>query len=161
VQVQLSIDPEGLTLTRFRQVFIFALAAICSAAYLSSGPGTTTANTQEGNEEKHGFSVKQYEEFHDVLRPLQHEALPKKDFRRIRAQSSLLVKRGKALVKLGVPQGTSDEHKEDFTKGLLKFNAALAKFKVDARKGTNKQLEASYSAVHDYFEMLAAMLPRG
>ena len=45
--------------------------------------------------------------------------------------------------------------------GLTKFGEALAKFKTDARKGTNEQLKTSYSAVHDSFEMLAAMLPRG
>ena len=146
---------------RFRLLFTFAFATICCAAYLSNGRVTTAANPQEGHGNKHGLSVRQYEEFHDVLHPLQHDALPKKDFGRIRAQSSLLVKRGKALVKLGVPQGTSDEHKEDFAKGLTKFSEALAKFKSDARKGTNEQLEASYSAVHDSFEMLAGMLPRG
>ncbi len=96
-----------------------------------------------------------------MLHSLEHDALPKKDFRRIRAQSSLLVKRGRALAKLGLPRGTSEEHKEDFAKGLTKFSEALSKFKADARKGTNEQLKASYSAVHDSFEMLAAMLPRG
>jgi len=67
----------------------------------------------------------------------------------------------KPLVKLGVPQGTSEEHKGDFGKGLIKFNEALAKFKADASKGTDEQVTASYTAVHDSFEMLAAMLPRG
>jgi hypothetical protein len=92
---------------------------------------------------------------------LQHGALPKKDFKRIRAQSALLVKRGRAVVKLGLPRGTSDEHKEEFSKSLTKFSVALARFKVDARKGTDEQLNASYVAVHDSFEMLAALLPRG
>lgn len=156
-----SIDPEGLTLKRFSLVFIFAFATICSAAFLSNSRATTSTNPQEGHGKKHGLSVKQYEAFHDVLHPLEHDALPKKDFQRIRTQSSLLVKRGKALVKLGVPKGTRAEHKEDFTKGLTKFNQALAKFRADARKGTDEQLKTSYSAVHDSFEMLAAMLPRG
>lgn len=129
--------------------------------YLCSGRATTAANPQEGHGNKHGMSVNQYEDFHSVLHPLEHEALPNKDFRRIRAQSSLLFKRGKAIVKLGVPKGTNEEHKEDFAKGLTKFNGALAKFRVDARRGTNEQLKTSYSAVHDSFEMLAAMLPRG
>lgn len=43
---------------------------------------------------QHGFSVKQYEAFHDVLHPLEHEALPKNDFRTIRAKSAQLVSRG-------------------------------------------------------------------
>jgi len=161
VKVQISIDPEGLTLKRFRLVLTFAFATICATAYLCNSPATTAANSQEGHGNKHGLSVKEYEDFHRVLHPLEHDALPKKDFHRIRTQSSLLVKRGKAMVKLGVPQGTSEEHKEDFANALTKFGEALAKFKTDARKGTNEQLKTSYSAVHDSFEMLAAMLPRG
>jgi hypothetical protein len=146
---------------RFCLLFIFAFATICSVAYLSTVGATTATKAQEGHGNKHGMSVKEYEEFHDVLRPLQHEALPAKDFARIRAQSSLLIKRGKALVKLGVPHGTKDEHKDDFAKGLTKFNEALAKFKADAKKGTDEQLTVSYGAVHDSFEMLADLLPRG
>lgn len=161
MQAQFLIDPEGLTLKRFRLVFIFAFVTIFVTASLSNVWATTAANPQEGHGKKHGFSVRQYEDFHDVLHPLQHDALPRKDFRRIRAKSALLTKRGKAIVNLGVPRGTSDENRKEFTKELKKFNGALAKFRADARRGTDVQLEASYSAVHDSFEMLVAMLPRG
>jgi hypothetical protein len=140
---------------------MFAFATVCSSVYLSKVAATTSVNAQEGHGKKHGMSVKEYDEFHDVLRPLQHEALPAKDFARIRAQSSLLIKHGKALVKLGVPQGTKDEHKDDFAKGLIKFKEALDRFKADAKKGTDEQLTSSYSAVHDTFEVLADWLPRG
>lgn len=116
---------------------------------------------QETHEKKHGFAVRQYESFHDVLHPLEHEALPNKDFRRIRSKSALLVKRGQAIVRLGVPQGVSDENKAEFSKELRKFNQSLTKFRTDARRGSNARLQVSYSAVHDSFEMLAAMLPRG
>jgi len=109
---------------------------------------------------QHGFSVKQYEEFHHVLHPLEHEALPNNDFKRIRTKSALLAARGRAIVRLGVPKGTSDEQKAEFAKGLKSFNKALTKFRADARRGTNDQLKTSYSAVHDQFEMLAGMLPR-
>lgn len=143
--------------------FVLALTALLlSTVFLFSAKSAYAVITHVGqHESKHGLSVKQYEDFHHVLHPLEHDALPKKDFQRIRTQSSLLVKRGKALVKLGVPKGTSVEHKEDFAKGLTKFNQALGKFRTDARKGTDEQLKTSYSAVHDSFEMLAAMLPRG
>lgn len=109
---------------------------------------------------QHGFSVKQYEEFHEVLHPLEHEALPKNDFRRIRAKSSVLVKHGRAIVKYGVPEGMPDEQRGEFKKELEKFDNALTQFRARARRGTNSQLKASYSAVHDSFEMLASMLPR-
>lgn len=151
---------------RFCLLFIFAFAAICSTAYLPSTGTAAVTNPQEGHgnkghEKKHGMSVKEYDEFHDVLRILQHEALPAKDFAKIRSESSLLIKLGKKLVKLGVPKGVKDEHKDEFAKGITTFNEALAKYKTDAKKGTDKQLSASYLAVHDTFEILADMLPRG
>ena len=110
---------------------------------------------------QHGFSVPQYEQFHDVLHPLEHEALPKKDFRRIRSKTPELVRRGKAIVAVGVPAGTKEEQKQEFADHLKKFDNALSKLRSDARKGSNAKLKASYSAVHDSFEMLAAMLPKG
>ena len=109
---------------------------------------------------QHGFSVKQYEEFHDVLHPLEHEALPKNDFGRIRAQSATLFNLGREIVKLGVPDGTAADQQAEFKKKLGKFNSALNKFRTHARRGSNSQLKTSYSAVHDSFEMLASMLPR-
>lgn len=107
---------------------------------------------------QHGFSVKQYEEFHDVLHPLEHEALPNNDFGRIRKQSATLIKHGREIVKVGVPQGTAADKQAEFKKELAKFNSALNKFRTHARRGSDSQLKTSYSAVHDSFEMLAAML---
>lgn len=106
------------------------------------------------------FSVKEYDEFHRVLHPLQHEALPRKDFQRIRANAGELVKRGEAIVKLGVPPGTAETNVEEFRKELKKFSDALAKFGAHAKAGTDDQLEAAFSSVHDSFEVLAGMLPR-
>jgi len=107
-----------------------------------------------------GFSVKEYEDFHKVLHELQHEALPKKDFARIRAKADELIGLGKSIVKLGVPRGTAETNVEEFKKELKKFDDALAKYSVDAKDGADEKLEESYSAVHESFEMLAAMLPR-
>jgi hypothetical protein len=134
---------------RLASIFVF------SALLLSTGPLVFSAT---GATAQHGFSVKEYETFHDVLHPLEHDALPKKDFRRIRAQANLLVKRGNAIVKLGMPASMADDKKEEFTKELNSFRKALARFRVDARRGTNAQLKTSYSAVHDTFEMLAGLI---
>jgi hypothetical protein len=105
------------------------------------------------------FSVREYEEFHDALHPLEHEALPQGDFKRIRAEAPELVKRGEVILKLGVPAGVKEEYKTEFTQELKKFGDALSRFRTDAEKGTDAQLKESYSAVHDSFEMLAALLP--
>ena len=117
------------------------------------------AGAQEGSGRKHGLRLEQYEEFHNVLHPLQHNALLSKDFKEIRAKSALLHRRGRAIVKLGISPGTSKENRAEFAIELTKFRKALDKYRQDARRGTDFQLEASYSAVHDSFEMLAAMLP--
>ena len=84
---------------------------------------------------QHGFSVKQYEEFHDVLHPLEHEALPKNDFKRIRSQSETLVKHGREIVKVGVPEGLAADEQAEFKKELAKFNSALNQFRTQARRG--------------------------
>jgi hypothetical protein len=128
--------------------FMFGLLLL-STAFLANRAGA----------EEH-FSVKEYNQFHDVLHPLEHEALPKKDFQRIRTNAAELVKRGKAIVQVGLPSGTPAKHHEEFRKELKKFEGALGDFSKHAQDGTDAQLEASFSAVHDSFEMLVGMLPR-
>ena len=144
----------------FRVASAFVFAMLLSIIFASNVYTTNGAFFQEGHKTEHGFNVKQYDYFHDVLHPLQHEALPKKDFQRIRAKATLLSKRGRAILKLGVPRRTSAENRVEFKNELKKFKEALDKFASDAKRGTDVQLETSYSAVHDSFEMLAALLPR-
>jgi hypothetical protein len=132
--------------------FIFAVALLFSCTVLVS--------PAFGGLDDHGFSVKEYEEFHKVLEPLQHEALPKNDFNRIRTKGRELVKLGEAIQNLGVPRGVDEKNKEEFKEWLGKFSEALIRFKRDAGGGTDEQLRESYSAVHDSFEMLAGMLPK-
>jgi hypothetical protein len=106
------------------------------------------------------FGVKEYDDFHHVLHPLEHEALPKNDFATIRSRAGELVKFGGAIAKLGVPAGTKAESREEFKMELKKFKDALAKFRKASKSGTNDELKTTFSAVHDSFEMLAGMLPR-
>lgn len=106
------------------------------------------------------FGVKEYDDFHDVLHPLQHDALPKNDFATIRARASELAKLGEAITKLGVPERTKTENREEFEKELRNFKDALAKFRKASKSGTDAELKMTFSEVHDSFEMLAGMLPR-
>jgi hypothetical protein len=140
----------------------FANAVLTLALLFSTiAPRETRAafNAQE-HQDKHGFGFKQYDEFHDVLHPLQHEALPNKDFKTIRTKSALLIQRGRAIVKLGTPAKVSKDNRAEFITELRKFSRALTKFRNDAKRSSDSDLEISYSAVHDSFEMLAALLPR-
>lgn len=140
----------------FSALLFFAGAALLSSmAWLAPAYAATSKDVAED----HGFSIKEYEEFHHVLRPLQHEALPAKDFKRIRAAAGELVTRGEAILKLGVPRGVEKKDAEEFGEKLKEFGAALVKFRSDAGSGTDDRLKESYSAVHDSFESLADMLP--
>jgi len=136
---------------------ILVLTFLCTAVVV---PAVFVSERSSVAAPQHGFSVKQYEEFHDVLHPLQHEALPANDLRQIRSKSALLVKRGRAIVKIGAPASVSEANKEEFAKSLTFFSAALTKFEKAARKGTNERLKTSYIAVHDSFESLADLIPR-
>lgn len=106
-------------------------------------------------EAQHAFPVKEYEAFHDVLHPLEHEALPQKDYARIRKHATELVRRGQAIVKLGVPK--TSKVPDEMKKELRKFRKALKKFSSAARTGNDDQLRITYTAVHDSFEQLAAL----
>lgn len=137
-------------------VFTAFIFLSCAALLLTTSAhgGTTRGAMGEG------FSVEEYEHFHHVLHPLEHDALPKGDFKQIRAKAGELVTLGEAILNLGVPSGVEEKNANEFKENLRKFGEALVKFKADARDGTDEQLKASYSAVHDSFEMLAALLPR-
>ena len=144
-----------------KQTILSALLIFTGAILLSStGIVSPAHGTAKSVARDHGFSVKEYESFHHVLHPLEHEALPQKDFKRIRATAGELVTLGEAIVKVGVPRGVDQKKHQEFEEGLKMFGETLVKFKADAEKGTDDQLKESYSAGHDSFETLAAMLPR-
>ena len=132
----------------------FSLAAIILLSC------TILVSPVQGQEADESFSVKEYEEFHKVLRPLQHEALPRNDFKQIRTKARELVKLGDSILNLGVPRGVDEKNRGEFKEGLERFSEAIIKFKRDAGGGADNELRESYSAVHDSFEMLAAMLPK-
>jgi hypothetical protein len=140
-----------------RSLYGFSLVGVTGllCLLLSAGASSTTAAKTDEL-----FSVREYSEFHHVLHPLQHEALPAKDFSRIRSNAAEMVKRGTAIIRVGVPQGTPETSAEEFRKELKKFEGALGSFSRNAKDGTDTELETSFSAVRDSFEMLVGMLPR-
>ena len=132
---------------------------MCCVLFVMVCPAS--AQEQHGSshhEAEHHFAAKEFEAFHDVLHPLQHEALPKNDFSAIRAKAAQLASAGEAIIKLPLPKGAKAS--KALTPQIKRFNAALTKFKKDAAAGTDAQLKESYIAVHDTFETLAQKWPR-
>lgn len=144
--------PRGAaTVKKSQSLFVLSLAAILILPLAAPNASTNALGQRK-------FQIKEYELLHDVLHPLQHEALPQGDFLRIRMMASEIVTRGKAIVKLGVPEAPKANRRE-FAKTLRRFDKALARFKNDARTGSNTRLKESYSAVYDSFEKLADLVP--
>ncbi|MCX6138664.1 MAG: hypothetical protein NTV54_14360 [Ignavibacteriales bacterium] len=127
--------------------FVCVLAVVFAAAVTTMG--------QEAKKES--FGEKEYDAFHKILRPLQHKALPAKDFKTIREKTPALVEKGKAIVALKVP--AEMPKKAEYEKTVKLFAAALEKLTIDAGKSKDDALRKSYVAVHDTYEKLVSLLP--
>jgi hypothetical protein len=103
------------------------------------------------------FVIDEYEFFYVLLGQLQREALPERDFQRIRSYTDELVARGKAIVKLRLRKGVKSE---EFSDARRNFDRALNAFKSDARKNDDSRLSRSFAALHDSFEKLVDEAPR-
>ncbi len=132
-----------------------ALAVLPLAAILLLSLGASDASNAVV---QHEFRIEEFQLFHDVLRPLQHEALPQGDFQRIRSMATELVTRGEAIVKLDVPEVPGARPRK-FLKVRKKFARWLTRFATDARIGSDAKLKKSFAAVHDSFEQLAELAP--
>lgn len=144
-----------------KQFFTLTICLLC-AFFAASATGAQQHGAQSGQhaagESEHNFGAREFDRFHDILHPLQHDALPNNDFRTIRARAADLVTAGRAIVRMPVPRGIADT--AAFRRERNNFNRALMNYRRDAQGGTDAQLRVSYEAVHDKFEELAQMLPR-
>ncbi len=101
------------------------------------------------------FCGTEYEEFHGVFHPLQHEALPAGDYARIRSRVKELVRLGKAIVKLGVPQNSFAP--VEMRAGIMRFRKSVEEFRRAAGANSDVALNGAFKAVHDSFEELGVL----
>ncbi len=140
---------------------IFALLCVLTFAFNFAHAQETIKpqhNQPAEAQDKHGFGVAAFDRFHDVLHPLQHEALPNNDFKTIRTQAATLARLGRPLVKMKAPHNITDRAK--FTSEQKRFGRALRDYQQAAARDNDDELKTSYIAVHDSFEELAQLLPR-
>lgn len=135
-----------------------ALVAALSSSALAQEQHSEMQKQDEHSTAKHSFGVAEFDRFHDILHPLQHEALPNNDFKLIREKATELLAAGHALANHGTPAGVKNS--TDYKAGLKKFRAALKQYQKDVESGSDEQLRTSYTAVHDTFEELVDLLPR-
>lgn len=144
-------------LIRLKVLLLSLVVALAAFSLAPLAPESVALAQEMPNHESEGGS-QQFRLFHDVLHPLMHEALPHKDFKTMRARAGELVKRGRVIVKAGVPERVKDQ--EGFHLSLKDFDEELSAFRKAARGRDDKQLEKTFNALHDTFERLADMLPK-
>lgn len=135
--------------TQYALAFIIALQIVFVAPVRAQD---MQANAQA--EEEHGFKG-EFKAFHDILHPLQHDAVPQNDMKTIRARSGELYNAGMKIVRMP-KANNSAEYKSQLTK----FRRALQSYRSLARKGSDAKLKSAFAQVHDTFEELAAMQRR-
>jgi len=144
----------------------FALLAATSLSGVAHATPHFTPRAQEhqkavhadGGQAHSAFNNTDFDRFHDVLHPLQHDALPKNDFATIRREAKRLVAAGRPLTRGYVPAGVTDTAK--FCEELANFADALKRFDRDAKRKDDEAMKRSYIRVHDTFEEMAHLLPR-
>lgn len=132
-----------------KRIFTLTLCLLCALFIV---------NAIRAQENGHNFPAREFDRFHDILHPLQHEALPNNDFRTIRARAGDLYNAGRAILRMTVPRGATN--RAEIQRERRNFNRALTNYRRDATRGTDAQLRISYESVHDTFEELAQMWPR-
>lgn len=134
-------------------LFAFSVLFISASVVLAAQEQKKEAKHEM---KEHGFGIKEFDAFHAVLHPLQHEAMPKKDYQAIRAKAGELKTLGDAIVKLGTPDSVSKAKK--YTQELKEFGEKLAKLQALSEKGTDKEVKKMFAEVHEEYEELAHML---
>ncbi len=112
----------------------------------------------DGGRAHSAFNNTDFDRFHDILHPLQHEALPQNDMARIRREAKRLVTAGRPLTRMMIPLGVEDTAK--FCDEQARFADALKRFDRAAKRDDDTAMKRDYIAVHDTFEEMAHLLPR-
>jgi hypothetical protein len=105
---------------------------------------------------EHAFAMKELTDFHDILHPLVHDALPNGDYGTIRSQLDALLAKGKAILRAKLPPSLTPKRKElrKASNDLVKQLRELAAMKVAK---DNASLERKFNEMHETFERLAGL----
>lgn len=131
----------------FLKIYKFASMAAMAIALIMT---TSVFGVQ-----KHKFPTPELDAFHTVLHPLVHEALPKKDARRIRKNVAELNELGEKIIKSSLPKEISLEQEKNLKEQIDFFGAALNELvKISKKKGKDSELMKGLDSVHEEFEEL-------
>lgn len=139
--------------------FAFALALTSTAGVAQQQQQATPQQQSSHAEEAHGsMGDAAFDRFHDLLHPLQHDAVPQNDYARIRRDGRDLVLAGRRITNNVVPATVADTAK--FCDEQARFELALKEFDRAARRKDDAELKRSFASVHDTFEELASLIRR-
>jgi hypothetical protein len=107
--------------------------------------------------EKHNFILKEIEEMHDYIHPLQHQALPNNDITAIKNGAPKLLEESRKILNAQLPENFKDkettfkELSQKLVKSCEELNARIV-------NGTDEEVKSAYIVVHEDFESLVEIL---
>lgn len=127
------------------------------ASLLLASPGALSQPKSEKTTDEHAVGMKELTEFHEVLHPLVHDAMPKGDLDAVRSKLDILSKRAVKIQKAGIPKEFASRSKE-----FDRLSAQLTK-QVNELKGLKKKEDTeaftkTFDAMHETYEELAGLV---
>ncbi|MBM3267113.1 MAG: hypothetical protein FJZ01_05630 [Candidatus Sericytochromatia bacterium] len=135
---------------------MIAHALLAFSLAVGGGSLTTPADALKhdhhaGHEQHHSFTgplAKGLEAFHDSLRPLWHDAFPKKDYGSIKRKVPELKAKAAALAAVPLPPGARAKRSQ-------RDKLVKAVSNLDAAKQDDKKFAKAFEEVHEAFHALA------
>lgn len=114
-------------------------------------------STSEHSKKTKSIVVKELDEFHELLHPLVHEAMPNKDFAAVRKALLGLVDAANAMKKAKLPKGLTAK-KDSYKKESGKLVREIIELNKMKDKFSDKKLENKFMEMHDTFENIMGMV---
>lgn len=137
--------------------YIFVLVFLFFISSLNAQEKMEKADEQKHEHEIKPTTVKELDEFHDLLHPLVHDAYPNNDFTAIKKAMPDLIEEATELKKATLPKEFSAK-KSAFRKEAKKLLKQLQELKKKEKTFSDETYGKKFMEMHDTFEKMMEMM---
>jgi len=133
------------------------LGLIVACLLLASPGALSQPKSEKKTADEHAIGMKELTEFHDVLHPLVHDAMPKGDLDAVRSKLDILSKRAVNIQKAGIPKEFISRSKE-FDRLSAQLTKQVNELKSLKKKEDTEAFTKTFDAMHETYEELAGLV---
>lgn len=143
---------------RFTSVIVMAIVSLCIGLSCQqkseSGDTPDARGTQDGAGPDTVTLEQAMDEYHRVLRPLMHQALPEKNVTAFKENSEALLREAEKIDQAVIPEKFADQREriEMLSSSILE---KTKRFHEATRVGSDEQVLDTFLVAHDEYEALA------